>query len=450
MAVEDLYKRALDAVERNNYGYAVEILREVLRQDPNYEDARSILRASERRVADATSSVVSMVLLPLHMAVAGVKALLAKGRKKLEVYEDFLKNHPRSFWGLTGAAHAAAEAELPEVAVEVYRDALKQKPESKKALRAISDVLLEMGNTREALNYLSRLSALKPDDRDLLREVRNLEATDHMASHKMEEAESFRDMIRDKDQAEEFEEERRMAVSMDDLSREAAQLKEQLEENPKQVNRILRLAQLYQDTGRLQQAEEFLKEKHELLPDNYEIREKLGDVRLARYDKALAAAKKAVKENPGDEELQAKRDKLAEARTQFGIKEYQWRQNQHPTDREIQFQLGRFEFEAGNYNEAIAAFQGVAGDARYTERAMMMLGMCFMHKEQYDLALERFDEVLERHPEMDERGKEIRYLQAQAHEAMGQDEEALSIYKKIYSQDINFRDVDQRVTELSG
>jgi len=449
MVVDDLYKRARDAVERANYDYAVELLREVLRQEPGYEDARSILRVTERRRAESGSSLVNLLLLPLHVAATAVKALFARGRKKLETYEDFLENHPRSFWALSGAA-AAAASDLPEVAVEVYKDALRQKPDSKKALRAIADVLLSVGDTHEALNYLRRLSALQPDDRDLLREARNLEATDHMAAHKMEQADSFRDMIRDREQAKEFEEERRMAASMDDLSREAAQLEKALEQNPKQVNRLLRLAQLYQDTGRLKEAEELLKEKHELLPDNYEVREKLGDVRLARYDEALAAAERAVEENPGDDELRANREKIKRTRAEFGIKEFQWRQSQHPTDREVQFELGRFQFEVGNYNEAIAAFQGVAQDARYAERAIVMLGMCFMHKKQYDLALERFEEAREHHPEMDERGKEICYLQAQTHEAMGQNQEALALYKKIYSQDINFRDVDRRVTDLSG
>lgn len=450
MAVDDLYKRAREAVERGNFDYAVELLREVLRQEPQYEDARSILRATERRRAEATSRLVRLLLMVPRAGLTTVKALLRKGGKKLEVYEDFLENHPRSFWGLVRAARAAAKAGLPEVAVEIYQDALKQKPQNKRALRAIADVLLQMGNTREALTYLSRLSALQPEDRDLVREVRNLEATAHMASHKMEEADSFRDMIKDRDQAERFEEERRMAASKDDLSREAEQLEKELAENPTQVNRILRLARLYRDTGRPKEAEQLLKQKHELLPDNYEIREELGNVRLALYDEALKAADRAIAEKPHDEALKAKREQLAAARVEFGVKEFQWRQQQHPTDRAVQFRLGQFQFEAGNYNEAIAAFQGVAQDARYAEDAMVMLGRCFMRKEQQDLAIERFQEALQQHPAMDERGKEIRYLQAQAHEAMGQTEKALNLYKKIYSQDINFRDVEQRVSQLSG
>ncbi|NIO14857.1 MAG: hypothetical protein GTO31_13450, partial [Xanthomonadales bacterium] len=76
----------------------------------------------------------------------------------------------------------------------------------------------------------------------------------------------------DKDEAERLEEERRETVSMDDLRAEIVRLEGELEEQPEHVNRILGLARLYQDTAQYDKALEFLKEKHELLPDNYEVR----------------------------------------------------------------------------------------------------------------------------------------------------------------------------------
>jgi tetratricopeptide (TPR) repeat protein len=50
---------------------------------------------------------------------------------------------------------------------------------------------------------------------------------------------------------------------------------------------------------------------------------------------------------------------------------------------------------------------------------------------------------------MDYEGKQLRYSQAEALEKMGNSEEALKIYKKIYSQDINFLDVSEKVESLS-
>jgi tetratricopeptide (TPR) repeat protein len=78
-----------------------------------------------------------------------------------------------------------------------------------------------------------------------------------------------------------------------------------------------------------------------------------------------------------------------------------------------------------------------------------MLGKAFTDKGQYDLAAEQFEMAIEMHPQMDYEGKQLRYSQAEALEQMGQPDEALKIYKKIYSQDINFMDVSDKVEVLT-
>ncbi|NIO14855.1 MAG: hypothetical protein GTO31_13440, partial [Xanthomonadales bacterium] len=99
------------AVERANYEYAVRLLRQVLSQDPGYANARHVLRATERRwLEEKGKSPLAGVLWPAHALVALVRAELAKGPKKLEVYEDYLEKHPGSSWGAFQLARAAEEA----------------------------------------------------------------------------------------------------------------------------------------------------------------------------------------------------------------------------------------------------------------------------------------------------------------------------------------------------
>ncbi|MHC5033488.1 MAG: hypothetical protein ACYTFZ_00415, partial [Planctomycetota bacterium] len=125
MAVEELYQKACDAVERANYDYAVELFREVLRQNPEYPDARIALRGTERRREEERGrSPVATLLLPPRLALAAVKALIARGPKKLEAYEDFLQNYPSSFWGLCRGAAACAKLGHRGEAIQMYKDAL--------------------------------------------------------------------------------------------------------------------------------------------------------------------------------------------------------------------------------------------------------------------------------------------------------------------------------------
>jgi len=210
---------------------------------------------------------------------------------------------------------------------------------------------------------------------------------------------------------------------------------------------MLGLAGLYQQTGQLAKAQEFLREKCQAVPGNYELRERLGNVQLAIYDEACARVRPAAEK--GDSAAGARLPDIQRRKREFAVKEYKWRLQQHPTDRELHLHLGRYYYEGGSYSEAIAAFQASSQDARFEVESRHMLGLCFLQKKQFDLALEQFESAIKRHPEMDDEGKALRYDQALALEAMGRPDEALALYKRIYSQDIMFRDVAGKV-EAAG
>jgi tetratricopeptide (TPR) repeat protein len=377
MAVEDLYAKACDAVERANYPYAIELFREVLRQNPQFPDARIALRGTERRRLQEKGS--SAISLSVGLVVTTIKGQLSSARQKLEVYEDYLEKGPNSFWALTHAAAAARKAGLLGEAVTVYKDALRLKPDHKRTLRALGDVLVEAGQHQEALKYLVRLSSLEPTNGELQKEVRDLAATEHMTTYEMESATSFRDMIRDREEAARLEQSGRMAVTMDDLKGRVVTEEKELAEHPHNVTRILGLAKLYQDTGQLAKAQRLVRDEHQAQPGNYEIRERLGDVQLLMYDEAVKKAAAASQQKPDDAEAKAKLDELVKRRREFAAKEYKWRLQQHPTDRHLQLELGRVYLESGSYNEAIAAFQNAGQDARYELESWKMLGLCFTH-----------------------------------------------------------------------
>jgi tetratricopeptide (TPR) repeat protein len=450
MAVEDLYNKACEAVERANYDYAVELFREVLRQQPDYPDARVALRGTERRrVQERGTQLPALFMMPFRMAVTAVKAAVRKPKGKLEAYEDFLKEYPDSFWGLLGAGKAADSLGLDEQAAIILRDAQRVKPNNKTVLRLLANVLAERGESRDALNFLERLLAMDPGNRDLQKEVRDLQATGHMAHHKMDNTQSFRDLIRDKDVAEELEKEGRLEVSKEDYGTRVNRAFDELKEDPDNPAKVLLLAKAYLDVDDMAHARALLKAKHKEMPENYEIRELLGTLQLRIYEQAIEAARAAVKANPGSDAAKKKLEQLKTKRQKFAVKEYRWRVEQHPTDAEAQMELAKALTELGRQNEAISMFQELRQDPRLGMEAARMLGKAFTDKGQYDLAAEQFEMALQMHPDMDYEGKQLRYSQAEALEKMGRPEEALKIYKKIYSEDINFLDVSEKVEELS-
>lgn len=449
MAVEDLYEKACEAANKGNYGYAIELFREVLRIEPEYEEARRLLRGMERRRYEEKSGFVYLVLAWLRASWPLLKAYIQynKPRKRLESCEDFLELIPNTKHVLLMGGKAARDAGLDDASTVLFHDVLSKDPENETALRALGEAYEEDGETTKALKFLGRLSDIKPEDRQLQARVKNMEAEAHMQKTQMEDAGSFRDMIKDEEFAEEAE--RKFDTEEERRAKELEEAEQELKNEPDNINKIVRVADLYVDEGRIKDAIQLLDKARKRMPDNYQIRERLGDVRLEMYDRTLKKVDRKLEENSDDAELQQKREKFEAKRNQLAIQEYEWRVNQHPTDNDLRLKLGYAYYDAGKINDALGAFQKAARDSQLRVEAAGMMGRCFLDKEQYDLAVEQLERAIDEHGVMDEKGMELRYELAVALEKSGEEEEALHIYKKIYSIDIGFRDVAEKVDSLS-
>jgi tetratricopeptide (TPR) repeat protein len=115
----------------------------------------------------------------------------------------------------------------------------------------------------------------------------------------------------------------------------------------------------------------------------------------------------------------------------------------------LRLKLGYVLFEGDDLDGAIESFQKASREPALRLEAVRMLGKCFMEKGQYDLAEEQLREAIDVHSEFDEKGMELYYDLAEVLEKQGKQEEALSYYKKIYSNDISFKDVSEKVQKLT-
>jgi tetratricopeptide (TPR) repeat protein len=111
--------------------------------------------------------------------------------------------------------------------------------------------------------------------------------------------------------------------------------------------------------------------------------------------------------------------------------------------------------EMGLLEEAIKAFQDavtLTGPADGTRRFFScanMLGHCFMEKQMPQLALRWFQKALESSDLTDEERQGIWYELAGAYEAGGDTVNAGRYFEQVYAENVNFRDVSERVRSLS-
>ncbi|MFP4026953.1 MAG: tetratricopeptide repeat protein [Candidatus Brocadiia bacterium] len=451
MAVEDLYEKACEAANKGNYEYAIELFREVLRIEPEYPRARVLLRGTERRRKEENDSLTYSLLCMIKGTWPYLRATLCFGdaNKKLEKWEDYLEYNPDSSHALLMAGKAARKCGLDEASISILKDVLAVNPEHKGALRTLGNALEEDGRIGEALKYLRRLSDLSPEDRRLESRVKNMQAQAHMQDTHMEDAESFREMIRDEEFAQSSAKDEDFETASEKKQKAMEELAQEIKQDPENVNKIVRLAKMHAEEGDMETALQFLREANNRMPKNFEIRETLGNIRMEICARALKDAEAQLKEKPENEELEERKKKLEEKCKDLTRQEYQWRVEQHPTDRELRLNYGHALFQSGDIKNAMSEFQQAAKDPRLELEGATMLGRCFMEKGQYDLAAEQFERAVDRHPAKDEKGMNLRYLLAMALEKMGDTEKALKKYKEIYSNDINFRDVAEKVEALS-
>ena len=101
--------------------------------------------------------------------------------------------------------------------------------------------------------------------------------------------------------------------------------------------------------------------------------------------------------------------------------------------------------EAGDHQGAIGNFQQAQKSPKVRIAALAGMGRALKARKMYDLAIQQFQTAKTELPVMDELKKDIVYQLAECYEGMGRQEDAINEFKLIYSEDIGFRDVADKI-----
>ena len=113
----------------------------------------------------------------------------------------------------------------------------------------------------------------------------------------------------------------------------------------------------------------------------------------------------------------------------------------------LTFKSGEAAAKAGERDRAIALLQRVGASDENYRTATELLAQLFIESGMPALAVERVQKAVAGQP-VSSANLDLYYWLGQAHESSGNGAEALAIYGKIQSEDLQFRDVNQRVARI--
>jgi tetratricopeptide (TPR) repeat protein len=115
-------------------------------------------------------------------------------------------------------------------------------------------------------------------------------------------------------------------------------------------------------------------------------------------------------------------------------------------DSETHYNLGIAYKEMGLLDDAITEFQQARSDPKRFVQSSTMLGVCYMEKGLYPLAIETLNRVIKEMNDKEEAYWAVKYELAEAHEKNNDLKEALALFSDVYGWDATFRNVSERVS----
>ena len=142
-------------------------------------------------------------------------------------------------------------------------------------------------------------------------------------------------------------------------------------------------------------------------------------------------------------------NELEAEKNQFVFDDLAARVERYPNDLHLRFELGKEYFKYGYYEDALTHLQLAQKSPKDRLWALYYLAMCFLNQGQTDMAVMQLETARDALPTMDDLKKNVVYQLGLCAEASGDLEKAYRYYKDVYSTDVGFEDLSERMLAVS-
>ena len=444
---QNFTNRGRQALETGRYELAVDMLMEAMSAAPDILETRKLLRAAQIANFRKNGKAGFGAKLGYMMARQKILALVKKGKgaEAMDEAEKLLCQNPLdpdNIEAAVKAAEAAGKADHAAISIEAAYECSNKDPSLLERVATYYTMSKRWDKARDAYR---KLSELKPGDQRVVQLLKNAEAQATMNSGWTETAGKkggFQNLIANKEQAAKLDAANKAVVTGDDAELLIQEKLKQIEAEPKNMNARRALARIYIQGKRFYEAIDVLQQAIEVSGTmDPELDRMLSQTKAQYYDQQIDALRKEGRE----EEAVA----MEGEKNQFVFDDLAARVERYPNDLHLRFELGKQYFTYGYYDDALTHLQLAQKSPKDRLWALYYLAMCFLSQGQNDMGVMQLETARDALPTMDDLKKKVVYQLGLCAEAAGDLQKAYQYYKDVYSSDVGFEDLSERMLAVS-
>ncbi|HEY2047310.1 MAG TPA: hypothetical protein VGG93_12100 [Candidatus Udaeobacter sp.] len=445
-----LWLKAVAAIELRNFGYAISLLQEILKQEPEFLTGRQLLRRAEV-TKNKSAKKGFFNISTASMGVMKAQRQLKKDPKRtVEMLEEVLESEPYNRQANLLLKEASVAAGWSEIGVFALKTLLEENPRDVKVLQELGRLYHDLGDHENEVEIYNQLAAIDPLDAESLRLGKDASARASMKRGGWTEAESYRDLIKDKDEAISLEQKSRIRLTGEALDQQIGETYARHQAEPENVDFARRLGALSEQKDDFESALRWYQYAADLAKGaDTGLLRKISDLKIKYLEHKISSLEEFLSNYSARDEVYAEKSEQLRAakvsRAEILITDAEERVKRNPTDLQLRFDLGENFFNAGRFREAVPELQRARQNPHARLKAMNALGCCYGELGMLDLAVKQLEEASREIGSMNEMKKEIVYNLGLVYERVSEIEKSLTCMKQIYEVDYGYRDVARRV-----
>src|SRR5688572_22537920 len=222
--LRELYQKGSVALQRQNFEYAIAIFNQVLAREPGFFECRQALRVAQFKEQGGRTSFFKKIVggaSSSPLVAKGQMALRKNPLEAIQIAEQILNGDPSNSAAHKLIAEAAIDAGLPQTACLSLEILLKNSPKDFDLSMQYGRALAAAGQPAKAETVYTDLVKAHPNRGEIMDALKDLSARTTLNEGGYEALAdgkgSYRDILKNKAEAEQLEQEKR-EVKADDVS----------------------------------------------------------------------------------------------------------------------------------------------------------------------------------------------------------------------------------------